>query len=74
MFIKFQMDVTMPKNLIGKDTGVTAFMFDKNSYEMIAKSAEVKILSVTKPTGAKSSDGKGYVSFGVNVNDATEIA
>jgi len=41
---------------------------------MVAKSSEVKILSVVKPSGAKSSDAKGYVSFGVNVLDTNEIA
>lgn len=74
MFIKFTMDVTMPKNLIGKDTPVTAFIMANGGYKMVAKSSEVKILSVVKPSGAKSSDAKGYVSFGVNVLDTNEIA
>jgi hypothetical protein len=71
--IRFRMDVTMPKNLIGKTTPVTAYIMDNNNYQMHAKSAAVQILQVTKPSGQANTQATGLVSGGFDPNDATQI-
>lgn len=71
--IKFQVGVTMPTDLIGKTTPVTAYIMDGNMYQMTSLSSAVSILSVTKPSGQANSQATGLVSFGVDPNDATQI-
>jgi len=70
--IKFTVDVTMPKNLIGQTTGVKAYIMDGANYQMISKSTAANILSVTKPTGQADTQATGLVSFGKDPNDSAE--
>lgn len=70
--IKFTVDVTMPKTLIGQTTGVKAYIMDGANYQMISKSSAANILSVSKPTGQADTQATGLVSFGKDPADTTQ--
>ena len=73
--MKFKISVKMPRNFIGSGTTVDAIFSDPNSNNVYAAADQITgFLSVTKPAGQKDTDGSALVSFGVDPNNADEIA
>jgi hypothetical protein len=73
--VKFQIDVTMPSDLLAKAVNVEASIMDAANYHMIAKTASaITMLAVTKPAGQNNNQAKALLSWGVEADHADTIA